>query len=315
MKFGVLLPTRLFLLKTSRTSGINSIIKMVETVEKANLDSVWVGDSLTAKPRLEPLSVLAAIATRTKRVRIGTAVMLGALRHPVLLSHSAATVDLISGGRLVLGLGVGGAFNEAQRKEWRNAGIDPASRATRFEEVVKLVKRLTRGDTVTHDGNHFSIKDVEIAPISPNKNGTHILIACHWHAGKDRQFLRAATLGDGYISISDQPDEYAKVTTRIKEHAMEHNRDFNLMERAFYMTINLGHDCESATNEANKFLELYYGMNIWEDKWGPYGPAELIIDQIHRYISAGAQTIIVRFASFNQERQLETFLNKVVPAF
>ena len=112
-------------------------MEIAETVENANLDSVWVGDSLTAKPRLEPLSVLAAIATRTKRVRIGTAVMLGALRHPVLLAHSAATVDFMSGGRLVLGLGIGGAFNKAQQQEWKNAGIDPVSRSTRFEEVTK----------------------------------------------------------------------------------------------------------------------------------------------------------------------------------
>lgn len=290
-------------------------MEIAETVENANLDSVWVGDSLTAKPRLEPLSVLAAIATRTKRVRIGTAVMLGALRHPVLLAHSAATVDFISGGRLVLGLGIGGAFNKAQQQEWRNAGIDPISRSTRFEEVAKLVKQLTRGETVTYDGRHFSIENVKISPKSPNQNGTHILIACHWHAGKDRQFLRAATLGDGYISISDQPDEYAKVTARVKKHAIEHNRNFNLMERTFYMTINLDDDPKSASTEADKFLNSYYGMNIWKNKWGPYGPSELVIEQIHRYMAVGAQTIIVRFASFNQKRQLETFLNKVVPAF
>ena len=81
------------------------------------------------------------------------------------------------------------------------------------------------------------------------------------------------------------------------------------------MTINLDDDPKSASTEADKFLNSYYGMNIWKDKWGPYGPSELVIEQIHRYMAVGAQTIIVRFASFNQKRQLETFLNKVVPAF
>ncbi|HIN72167.1 MAG TPA: LLM class flavin-dependent oxidoreductase, partial [Dehalococcoidia bacterium] len=101
--------------------NIDKILDMAETAEQAGVESVWVGDSLTAKPRLEPLTVLAAVAARTRRVRLGTGVMLGALRHPVLLSHAAATVDLISEGRLVLGMGVGGAFNDAQRQEWKNA--------------------------------------------------------------------------------------------------------------------------------------------------------------------------------------------------
>ena len=84
---------------------------MAEAVEQAGLDSVWVGDSLTAKPRLEPLTTLAAIAMRTNKVRLGTAVMLAALRNPVQLAQMSATVDTISGGRLILGAGVGGAFN------------------------------------------------------------------------------------------------------------------------------------------------------------------------------------------------------------
>ena len=129
--------------------NIDKILDMAETAEQAGVESVWVGDSLTAKPRLEPLTVLAAVAARTRRVRLGTGVMLGALRHPVLLSHAAATVDLISEGRLVLGMGVGGAFNDAQRQEWKNAGVDPSTRASRFEEVVHLLKRLTSGERST----------------------------------------------------------------------------------------------------------------------------------------------------------------------
>ena len=166
--------------------NIESILSLAETAENAGLDSVWVGDSLTAKPRLEPLSVLSAVAARTQRVRLGTAVLLGALRHPVLLAHAAATVDLISEGRLVLGVGVGGAFTDAQRQEWRNAGVDPAGRATRFEEVVLLIKRLTSGETVTFDGRHFSMQEVSIAPVSPNTGGVRVLVACHWRAGRDR---------------------------------------------------------------------------------------------------------------------------------
>ena len=86
-KLGVLLPTRGLLMADKPPTNIDSIIEMAEIVEAAGIDSVWVGDSLTAKPRLEPFAALSAIAARTKTIRLGTAVLLASLRHPVQLAH------------------------------------------------------------------------------------------------------------------------------------------------------------------------------------------------------------------------------------
>ena len=99
LKLGVLLPTRGLVMGSDGPPSIEPLLSMAEQAEQAGLDSVWVGDSLTAKPRLEPLTTLSAIAMRTKKVRLGTAVMLAALRHPVSLAQASATVDTISGGR------------------------------------------------------------------------------------------------------------------------------------------------------------------------------------------------------------------------
>ncbi len=295
------------------SDGVAQILAMARAVESAGLDSVWVGDSLTAKPRLEPLTTLAAVAVHTRRVRLGTAVMLAALRHPVLLAHAAGTVDLISGGRLVLGVGVGGAFNEAQQQEWHSAGVEPSQRAGRMEEVVRLLKRLTAGETVTQDGRHFTLDAVQVQPASRQPGGVPVLVACHWRAGRDGKFKRSATLGDGYISISDYPEEYAKVAERVRHHADAAGRDFDALEAAFYMTVNLQEDHRRAADEADRFLRLYYGTNIWGDRWGPFGPPERTAERIQQYADAGAGTVIVRFASFEQERQLDTFLSEVVP--
>lgn len=315
LKFGVLLPTRKLLMTGEQPQNIDEILDMAETAEQAGLDSVWVGDSLTAKPRLEPITTLTAVATRTKKVRLGTAVMLAALRHPVLLAHAVATLDLVSQGRTVLGVGVGGAFNEAQRKEWRNVGVDPSRRASRMEEVVEITRRLTRGESVTFKGKHFDLDSVSVGPRTTQPDGVPMLVACHWGAKRDTQFERAARLGDGFISISDYPDEYQKVTDKVREFAQRDGKDFGSMEATFYMTVNLDGDSGRAAEEADRFLHMYYGMNMWGDRWGPYGPAELTIERIRRYAEAGAGTIIVRFASFDQQRQLDTFLNEVVPAF
>ena len=311
-KLGVLLPTRALLMRGGRPVDLEPVMDMARMAEDAGLDSVWVGDSLTAKPRPEPLTTLAAVAARTGRVRLGTAVLLAALRHPVSLAQAAGTVDLISGGRLVLGVGVGGAFNDAQRREWWNAGVDPATRASRFEEVVSVARRLMAGEAVTHRGRHFELEDVSVEPVSP-QGGVPVLVACHWRANVERQFHRAAEFGDGYISISDYPDEFVKVGEKIRSQSEQLGRDAARTEAAFYVTVNLNDDEEAAAEEADRFLRGYYGINIWGDRWGPYGPAERAAERIRRYASAGADTVIVRFASFDQPGQMRIFLERVVP--
>ncbi len=315
LKLGLLLPTRHLLMTGDAPSNIEPVLSMAETAERAGLDSVWVGDSLTAKPRLEPLTTLSAVALRTHRVRLGTAVLLAALRQPVGMAHALGTLDLISSGRLVVGAGVGGAFNDAQRQEWRNAGVDPSRRASRFEETVEVARRLTSGESVSHQGEHFDLSDVSMQPRSAQPHGIPYLIACHWQAKREVQFQRAARIGDGVISITDYPEEYEMVLAKVAAYAEKQGRDFSTMEKAFYMTVNLESDDALATREADEFLHLYYGMNFWGDRWGPYGHPERTVERIRRYAEHGAETIIVRFASLNQERQLEIFLRDVAPAF
>lgn len=314
-KLGILLPTRGLLMAEGGPTGADLILSLVKVAEEAGLDSVWVGDSLTAKPRLEPLTTLAAVAARTQRVRVGTAVLLAGLRHPVLLAHIVGTLDLISKGRAVLAVGVGGAFNEDQRKEWMAVGVNPSRRAGRLEEMVEIIRRLGAGEEVSYYGRHFSLDSVSIKPRPLQSGGVPILMACHWRAGKEEQFRRAARLGDGFISISDTPEEYALVAEKVQMYASEEGKDFDEMDAAFYMTVNLGEDQRKAAQEAEGYLMMYYGANIWGDRWGPFGPAAEVVDRIHQYVEAGAGTIIVRFASFDQEGQLDTFLREVAPGF
>ena len=314
LKLGILLPTRGLVMDSDEPPGIEPLLSMAEAVEQAGLNSVWVGDSLTAKPRLEPLTTLAAIAMRTEKVRLGTAVMLAALRNPVQLAQMSATVDAISGGRLILGAGVGGAFNPAQQQEWLNVGVKPSQRARRFEEVLEITNGLTRGEEVTFDGRHFNYDGVSVQPRAVQENGVPFLVACHWRAGRERQFQRAAKLGAGFMSISDYPGEYARVVDRVRGYTAEYGGDPESPEATFYMTVNLREDESAAAEEADIFLHQYYGSNIWGDRWGPFGNPQKVAERISQYHEAGAQTVIVRFASFDQQSQLHTFLNDIVPS-
>lgn len=310
---GLLLPTRGLLLREARPRHAEQVLSLAQAAEEAGIDSLWVGDSLTSKPRLEPLTTLAAVAARTRKARIGTAVLLPALRHPVLSSHILGTLDVVSGGRLVIAAGVGGAFVDAQKKEWWAAGVDPKERAGRLEEWVLLVKKLTRGETVSWEGRYFELDSVTVQPSSPQPGGVPVLLACHWTTGSERQYRRAVRLADGFIGISDSPEDWAKVMNRLRELTAEAKRDFDAMNSAFYMTVNLNDNEVEAEREADEFIRRYYGVNFWKDKWGPFGAPERVAERMTQYARAGTRHLILRFASFDQEQQLEKFLERARP--
>ena len=82
-----------------------------------------------------------------------------------------------------------------------------------------------------------------------------------------------------------------------------------------YLTVNLNQDAAKATIEAEKWLLAYYGANIWGTRWGPFGDSSRVKNRISEYVAAGAETVIVRFASFEPAKQLDIFLNEVAPEF
>ena len=315
MKIGILLPTRGLLLRGEQPPNMDRIIALAEMVEQAGLDSVWVGDSLVAKPRMEPLAVLAALAARTSRVRLGTAVLLPALRHPVLLAQTLATVDLISGGRLVIGAGVGGAFNDDQKREWEAAGVPAKGRGRRFEEIIEIIQGLGSGEPFCFRGRDFDLDPLLMRPAATKAGGIPFLLASHYRALSPAQIRRAARLGAGIISISDTPGEFAQVVQQVEEKAAELGRDPASLEKTFYLTVNMEPDLRKAESDAVEWLTGYYGSNIWGVRWGPFGGSDRVAARIAEYVAAGAGTIVVRFASFQPEKQLELFLDTVAPAY
>ena len=293
----------------------SQVLELAREAEAAGLDSVWVGDSLVSKPRLEPVATLAALAASTARVRIGTAVLLPGLRHPATLAHALATVDVLSGGRLTVGAGAGGAFTPEQQGDWRAAGVSPESRGSRLGEMVRLMKRLWTEDRVSFSGKHFQLDGVTLDPKPAQPSGIPILLACHHRTGSQPQYRRAARYADGIVGITDSPSEYAQVVRAVERHASEAGRDPEAMERAYYMTVNIDSDARAAAASADDFLMAYYGVRHWGDRWGPWGAPERIAERMREYAGAGANHLIVRFASWDQPAQLERFVREVVPAF
>ena len=149
LKLGYLLPTRERIM--SGQSETAPLLTLAEKAEEKGYDSVWVGDSLLARPRHEPLTTLAAVAARTKTVELGTAVLLPALRNPVVLAHLVATVDQISEGRLILGVGIATDVPNV-RAEFEAAGVPFEKRVGRMMEGIRLCQALWSGEPVKWEG-------------------------------------------------------------------------------------------------------------------------------------------------------------------
>ena len=131
MKLGYLLPTRERIMHGQPDAA--PILGLADRAENMAFDSVWIGDSLLARPRHDPITMLAAIAGRTTRVELGTAVLLPALRNPVVLAHQFATLDQISQGRIILGVGIA-ADVPSIRAEFAAAGVPFEKRVGRMME-------------------------------------------------------------------------------------------------------------------------------------------------------------------------------------
>ena len=248
-KIGILLPTRGILLNEQSHIDSTLIFSMASTAEEAGLNSIWVGDSLLAKPRLEPLSTLSALALSTKQVMLGTAVLLAPLRQPAQLAQMAATVDILSKGRLILGLGVGGVFNEAQQREWLAAGVDQTKRGNRMTELMKVCRLLWSQETVNFHGNFYHLEKASLGlkPIRPM--GIPMVLACHARTGSPAQYRRASDLADGVMGITDSPYLFSEVLTKIKSI-----NSSKKLQTIFYMTININEDPNFAFEEADKFI-------------------------------------------------------------
>src|SRR5579864_589327 len=141
-RVGYLLPTREAIMQGRPETG--PLLALAERAEALGYDAVWVGDSLLARPRHDPLTLLAAVAARTKRAELGTAVLLPALRNPVVLAQQIATLDQISQGRYILGVGIASDVPNI-RAEFTAAGVPFEKRVGRMLEGLRLSRELWTG--------------------------------------------------------------------------------------------------------------------------------------------------------------------------
>jgi alkanesulfonate monooxygenase SsuD/methylene tetrahydromethanopterin reductase-like flavin-dependent oxidoreductase (luciferase family) len=308
VEIGVLIPTREMVMSGRPETA--PLLTMAEHAEAAGFDSVWIGDSITARPRHEPLTLMSAIAARTQHVKIGTGVLLPALRNPVVLAHVVATLDRVAEGRIILGAGIA-ADTPAIRREFAAAGVPWDRGVGRFLETLDICRRLWSRDHVSFSGKHFTLDDVTVDPKPHRRGGPPI-----WIGGSGPTALREAARFDAWFPTGPSVEFFAENFPRIEAAAREAGRPAGAVAGAAYVTLALDADRRAAEARLRKFLEDYYAAPaaaIMARQATYAGPIEGCVEWLQRWVAAGARHLALRFAGGDQLAQVGEAAASLLP--
>ena len=324
-KFGISLSNRAVLFDWATSDDLIAAARTAE--DSGYFHSVWVGDNLLSKPRLESIVTLSAIAAHTSTVKLGTICLASfPLRDPILLAIQWASLDVLSAGRTILSVCNGASERDGPQfaHELEVMGVKSNERAGRVIEGVRILRRLWSEERVTHQGRYFQFEDVECLP-KPVQQPLPILIAANPKPGQvdeatvDRILRRVAKHGDGWQTDATPVETFRQRFQSIREYAHQEGRDPSQMESCLHLMVNINNDRETAYKEAETFLTSYYGAGaISRDRaglWLAYGPPEAVIEKIQAYIDAGCTTPVLRFVSPDLSGQLHRCIEEVLPAF
>ena len=319
-QFGLTLPNRGVV--TGATT-VEEMLALAEKAEETGWDSVWVGDSIFAKPRLDALVLLGALAARTKRVKLGPACFASTpLRDALLLAYQWISLDFLSNGRSIFvscqGAQGGGQFAE----EFAAFRIDPASRMRRQEETIGILRLTSSQEHVSYQGEHYQFSDVTVLP-RPVQQPIPIWVTANPDPRKPKQAERAlrrvAKYGDGWMTTGNTPESLAHNLETIRQYAREEGRELGPdFEVALYYNINVNEDYEAALQESKRFLDTYYTTDYTREhleNWVALGSPERCIDKLQAFIDAGATTITLRLTSYSQDDQFARVTDEVLATF
>ena len=268
------------------------VTELAQRIEGAGFDSVWAGDHISFHiPIMESLTLLTYIAAVTERLRLCTGVYLVPLRHPTTSAKVISTLDVLSGGRVTLGVGVGGEFPP----EFVASGVPVEERGRRTDEGIEIMRKLWSEDGVEYRGKHFELGPVSLNPKPVQPGGPPIIVG----GRKGPSFRRAGELGDGYISHMCSAEQYTQNMALIREHALKAGRKEVPFEPTAFLFTVLDDDYEAALDRAASLLQMIYNRPFRDaaQKYCLLGKPEDCVAQMQDFARAGARHFVFSMLS------------------
>jgi alkanesulfonate monooxygenase SsuD/methylene tetrahydromethanopterin reductase-like flavin-dependent oxidoreductase (luciferase family) len=260
-------------------------------VEELGFDGLFSGEHLLFhRPVWDAVSMCTAMACATDRIAIGPAATIAPLRHPTLLAKEFAGVDRISGGRLILTLGVGGDYP----KEFAAAGVPLERRGRRTAETLEILRRYFSGERFSYGGEIFQLDDVWLDPPPARPGGPPLWVAGRHEATR----RRAALLADGFLPYMVTPESFGGMCASVRELAEQGGRELPPgYAFAAYLFLCLAEDGDAARRRADEHLAWRYEEPRFTDdlagKYAVAGNADDCAEGLRRFVDAGATHLIV----------------------
>ncbi|MBI2526648.1 MAG: LLM class flavin-dependent oxidoreductase [Candidatus Rokubacteria bacterium] len=285
---------------------------LARRAEALGFDSLWTGDHISFhSPLYESLTLLAAYAGLTTRIRLGSAVYLLALRHPTVVAKVTSTLDVLSAGRLIFGVGVGGE----NPKEFEACGVPYTERGARVTEGIDVIRTLWRDTPASFKGRFTQFDAVSIDPKPVQQPGPPV-----WIGGRsDAALARAGRQGDGWISYVIQAPRYAESLGKIRAAAEAAGRPLDGFAPAHLTFITLGRDQEAARALWVERLSRRYAQDFGPlaEKYGFIGSPDRCAERIEAFIRAGCRYFVLNPICRPEEQaeMVEALAADIVPRF
>lgn len=270
----------------------SSVLSLSQSIEAAGFDSLWVGDHISFYfPVMESLTLLSFVAAATSRVRLCTGVYLLPLRHPTTTAKVTSTLDVLTGGRLTLGVGVGGEYPP----EFEACGVPVEERGSRADEGIEILRRLWREDGVVHRGPHHEFGPVSLDPKPLQPGGPPIIVG----GRRGPSMRRAGQLGDGYISHMCSAEQFRLNLESIGEHARAAGREGDAFESVAFVFTVLDDSYEKACERAGSMLSRMYNGDLREaaKKYCFLGRPVDVLEQMQGFVRSGARHFVFSLLS------------------
>ncbi|MBV1932398.1 MAG: TIGR03619 family F420-dependent LLM class oxidoreductase [Porticoccaceae bacterium] len=290
--------------------SLDSVRQTTKLADEIGMDSLWVGDHIAfAVPIMDPLLQLAQAAALSDRLTLGTSVFLLPLRHPTTVAKQVSTLDRLTEGRLIFGVGIGGEFPN----EFAACGVPVKERGARLSEGMDVLRKLWTGDKVSNDGKFFPFNDVQMRPKPIQAGGPPI-----WCGGRSEPALkRAGQKADGYISYVVTPDMYKAALDTMSAAADEAKREVDSFGTAHLLFFRIDDTFEKSWDVATEHLSERYASDFRNPakRYCALGKPEDVAATINQFREAGVRHIIVDSVSPLNERheQVERFAKEVKP--
>lgn len=307
MQFGVVLHV------SAAYAYWDTFLTIAKAAERMGYDSVWVSDHLispSGRPYgLEAWTVLSALASTTTKIRLGSYVLCNQFRHPSLLAKMASTLDIISGGKLELGIGAGWLKDEhiAFGFDWNKH----STRVARLKETLEIMKRLWTENHVYYAGKHYQLKDATLEPKPLQRPYPPI-----WVGGNSNAIMElVATVGDGWIPVLLNPKQLAEGVSQIKKKMKQFGRRPEKLKVAHGGSgCTLIAENEDLVKKLAEPLVRSMGKPI-EDLSCLIGTPKHCIEKIEQYEKAGVQKVVAGFYDFPSLKGFKLFAKSVIPHF